>query len=158
MRMQGVNSDGEEISSMYVRKAEDFGFATVGPSLTRQEFAEDADVNALMARYENTGQMLPQRTGEPQYLDLSDVPDLHRAMQVMMDAEEAFMSLPAVVRREFDNDSLEFVKFAEDPQNLDKLREWGLAKPAEPAPKPVQVEVVGGDLGGAAKPAPGTSP
>lgn len=28
IRMQGVNSDGEEISSMYVAKAEDFSFYT----------------------------------------------------------------------------------------------------------------------------------
>lgn len=143
IRMQGVNSDGEEISSMYVAKAEDFSFHTEGPSLTRQEFAEECDVNSLMARYETTGQMFPNmQRGEPAYLDLSDVPDLHTAMNVMNAAVEAFSSLPAKVRFEFENDPMKFVEFAEDPENLEQMRQWGLAKPAEPTPQPLRVEVI----------------
>lgn len=160
MRMQGVNCDGEEISSMFVRKAEDYSFVTTGPSLTRQEFAEDCDVNVLMSRYENTGQMLPHAARqEPAYLDLSDVPDLHTAMNVMNAAVEAFSSLPARVRFEFENDPMQFVEFAEDPANLDQMRQWGLAKPAEPTPEPLKVQVVSDSSIAPAEPgASGTSP
>lgn len=115
-----------------------------GVSMTRQEFADECDVNVLMARYEKTGVWpLPPLDAKPRYLDVSDVPDLQGAMQVMIEAEAAFMSLPAIVRKEFDNDKLKFVEFAQDPANLDQMRIWGLAPPKAADPAPVRVEVVG---------------
>lgn len=112
-------------------------------SLTRQEFAAECDVNVLMARYDKAGvwpNALP--TAEPKYLDLSDVPDFQSAMQLMIDANEAFMRLPATVRRDFDNDPAQFVAFAEESENLPKLREWGLAAPEASPEAPMRVEVV----------------
>lgn len=113
-----------------------------GPSMTRQEFAADADVNNIMARFERTG-MMPNVNPSvpPVYLDLSNVPDFHAAMQLMIDAEQAFMTLPAAVRKSFDNDPAKFVDFAEKGENLAQMRAWGLAPPAEepelvPAPEP----------------------
>ena len=159
-RAQGLNSVGEEMSSAYViHDPEDYGFDTEGPSLTRQEFAEECDVNALMARYEKTGMQIPSHMSrEPQYLDLSDVPDLHTAMNVMREAEAAFMQLPGHIRLEFSNDAVKFVEFAEDKDNLEQLREWGLAKPAEPTPAPQRVEVVNPSVGGEASPGAGQAP
>lgn len=108
--------------------------ADFGPSRTRQEFAAECDVNALMKRYEKTG-VLPMYGVErkAQYLDLSAVPDFLTAMQMLVDAEHAFMRLPAGVRREFENDATAFVDFAQRPENIGKMREWGLAPPAEVA-------------------------
>lgn len=104
-------------------------------SMTRQEFAADSDINVLMARYEKTGVWPLSHPGrEPKYLDLSDVPDFHSAMQLVIEAQEAFMLLPAAARREFDNDAGKFVAFAEDPANLERMREWGLAPPAPEVP------------------------
>lgn len=158
MRRQGCNSDGEEISSMYVDHSP-VDYYDETPSLTRQEFLEDCDVNLLMARYERTGVISHINPREPMYLDMENVPDLHAAMNLMRDAERAFMSLPASIRAEFDNDALRFVDFAEDKDNLDKLREWGLAKPAEPPPSPMKVEVVPGPAKSEGAQAPsGTSP
>lgn len=112
------------------------------PSRTRSEFKNECDVNALMKRYQKTG-MFPQPVGRvPRYLDLTDVPDFHTAMQFMVEAEASFMSLPAAVRKEFDNSPQDFVAFAEKAENLPKLREWGLAPPEEAPPAPMQVEVV----------------
>lgn len=115
-----------------------------GPSMTRQEFADECDVNALMARYDKVGVWpLPPVDKAPMYLDLTEVPDnLLDVMNMMVDAEAAFMSLPAVVRRDFENDPMQFVAFASDPQNLEKMREYGLAPPPAEAPKPMMVEVV----------------
>ena len=100
-------------------------------SMTRQEFAEECDVNVLMAKYEKTG-VWPNVPGtEPVYLDVSAVPDLMTAMQYLEDAERAFMTLPAKVRREFDNDPVKFVDFASSKDNLTQMRDWGLAPPVE---------------------------
>lgn len=119
---------------------------TEGPSLTRQEFAEECDINSLMSRYDGhviggPGNMAPK---EPLYFDFADAPQtLMEYMHFQKDAEAQFMRLPANVRREFDNSAIEFVAFASDPGNLDQMRSWGLA-----APKPVPV----------ASPVPGEPP
>lgn len=113
-----------------------------GDSMTRQEFLEECDINAIMARYERTG-TVPYHGQMPQYLDLTMYPgDLMGAMNQMIVAEEAFMSLPALVRKEFDNDAMRFVEFASNGDNVDKLREWGLAPPAPVEEAPMRVEVV----------------
>lgn len=128
-------------------------------SMTRQEFAEECDINALMARYEKFGVWpYPVQGAVPQYLDLSGVPDnLMDVMNVVLQAESAFLSLPAVVRRDFDNDALKFVAFASDPTNVDKMREYGLMAPIEPEAPPMRVQVV---ASGSAPPqdAPGAPP
>lgn len=113
-----------------------------GPSLTRQEFAEECDINVIMSRYEN-GSLAPfNAPREPMYLDLTVMPrDLMSALDVMTQAENAFMSLPALVRREFENDPVQFVAFASDPDNLSQMQTWGLAPPAPVEPGPIRVIV-----------------
>lgn len=115
-----------------------------GPSLTRQEFHDECDINVLMGRYERTG-LLPVHPGEPRYMDCVSVPnDFRMVMDFMIEAEKSFMTLPAHVRKDFDNDPRAFVDFAGDPKNLDQMRKWGLAPdPVVPA-GPIRVEVVPG--------------
>lgn len=116
-------------------------------SMARQEFADECDINVLMSKYDKVGMWpLPLSGAEPMYLDVSNVPDLLGASRVIADAQAAFMSLPASVRREFDNDAIRFVEFAQDPANLEKMREWKLAPPA-----PVEAPR------GAVAPAPGVN-
>jgi hypothetical protein len=84
------------------------------------------------------------------YVDFTEMPtNLMDYMAFMDGAEKAFMSLPAVVRKEFDNSAVAFVDFASDPKNLDQMRGWGLAPPVAP---------VGGEApsapGGTGGPAP----
>lgn len=101
-----------------------------GPSMARQEFREECDINSIMAKYQVTG-MLPANVQEPVYYDFTCMPsDLLGMMDLMDTAEQAFMSLPAVVRKEFENSPYDFVMFASDPANIEKMREWGLAAPA----------------------------
>lgn len=112
-------------------------------SLTRQEFADECDINVLMDRFQKTG-MLPGSPPAPgQYFDTDLLPgDFREAMDILNAGTTAFMSLPAKVRKEFDNDPAQFVDFAVDPQNIDKLREWGLADAVKPPDAPMRVEVV----------------
>lgn len=110
-------------------------FDVGGPSLTRQEFADECEINSIMARYQKTGVIPQADTRRAEYIDFGEFPDFHEAMNMMVAAEEAFMTLPSGVRLRFENDPAEFVRFAQDPENLEDLRKWGLAKPA-PAPAP----------------------
>lgn len=147
MRRQGINNDGEILSSAYVEIDRtdpaivvDFSNTT---SLTRQEFLDECDINSLMAKYEKTGILPNSVNGNvPQYLDVTDIPDYRTTLDMLNEASAAFMALPAVVRKEFDNDPIQFVEFAKDPENLPQMRTWGLAPP-EPAPEaPMKVEVI----------------
>lgn len=127
----------EVAHDFYKRNGSVTVFNTEGPSLTRQEFAEECDINTLMARYEGhviggPGNMSAQ---QPMYADFTQVPtNLLEYMLFMDEAERSFMSLPAQVRREFDNSPHMFVDFASDPENLGQMRTWGLAPPAPPEP------------------------
>ncbi|QCQ84992.1 internal scaffolding protein [Blackfly microvirus SF02] len=145
-RYQGVNSNGEALSSMFVLRDVESGDPTItmpgGPSLTRQDYADECDINQIMAKYEVSG-VVPTHLnpGEPRYLDVTDVPDLVQAMEILDQAQTAFMTLTAKVRREFDNDPAKFVEFAQDPANVEQMRTWGLTAPEKPADKPIVVEV-----------------
>lgn len=132
-----------EIYSFAVPYRLEVPFENEGPSMTRQEFAAECDINNIMARYEKAGTWpLPPNDGQPMYYDFVGMPDLQGALNGIIQAEEAFMRLPAVVRKEFDNDAVRFVEFAQKPDNLAKLREWGLAEPEKAPAEPVSVRVV----------------
>lgn len=121
----------------YNGSGEDTVFNTVGPSLTRQEFAEECDINTLMSKYDahvigGPGNM---SAAQPFYADFANIPDTLLGYMEFMDmAETQFMRLPAVVRREFDNNAHQFVEFAANPANLEQMRSWGLAEPAKVDP------------------------
>lgn len=112
------------------------------PSLTRQEFADECDINALMDRYEKHGVISHVNRAQPVYMDLAGVPDLREALDYMRDAQVMFNSLPATTRFTFDNDAVKFVEYAQNPANIEKMREWGLAAPKAAAPEPMLVKVV----------------
>lgn len=117
------------------------------PSKTRQEFAEECDINTIMRRYQKTGVLQHVNNAAPRYMDFSDAPDFHTAMNFMIAASDEFGRLPATVRKRFGNDPAEFVKFAEDPANVEQMRAWGLAAPVEEPPAPQEVRIVGSEKG-----------
>jgi phage internal scaffolding protein len=129
------------------------GISDWGPSLTRQEFAEECDINTIMQRYEQTGVINHVARTEPLYLDYTAVPrDLQSAMNFMRDAASEFMRLPAHIRREFGEDPAKFVAFAENPANVEKMRSWDLAKRPPEAAKPILVEMASPPAGDSPKP------
>lgn len=143
MRNQGCNSDGVLMSSMVAEKLDPYLTIIEGPSLTRQEWADECDINTLMAQYDKTGVITHYNQQAPAYLDLTETPyDLQNALDTLNRATAAFMSLPASVRKEFDNDAAQFVNFAQDPENLSQMRTWGLAPPEAAPPAPQRVEIV----------------
>ncbi len=110
-----------------------------GESRTRQSELRYCDINVIMAKYEQTG-VLPQVGVEAFYADVSDVGDFREAVERVQRGDEVFMSLPASVRKEFDNDAVAFVDFCTDDVNragnMAKLHELGVVVPEEFRPKP----------------------
>jgi len=119
---------------------------TGDPGMTRQEFADECDINTIMERYEKTGVVSHVNKAQPVYLDTSLYRGLQASMDAFKEAQQAFLALPAKVRKEFDNDAQAFVDFAVNPENVERMREWGLAAPAAVKPPPVEVLVTGGAL------------
>ena len=72
------------------------------PVLTIQSEKENCDINVIVDRFEKTG-VLPSMTSSPLYGDFSVPFDFQEAQQILINAQNAFMQLPAKVRREFDN-------------------------------------------------------
>lgn len=99
-----------------------------GEGKTIQSARDECDLNLIMKQFGVTGQLrcvdMPPLTG-----DFDErVTDFHSAMNLVREAEESFMRLPATVRSAFDNDAGRFVDFASDSANIEQLRLWGLAE------------------------------
>lgn len=103
-------------------------------SMTQQHFKDECDINRILAKYEKTGLLTHVSRYGGRYEDLPSDIDYQKSLHVMMEAEEAFMSLPSNVRRRFDNDPEAFLRFVGDPANENEIIEMGLATPKS-APK-----------------------
>lgn len=98
-------------------------------SRTIQSAKDDADINVIVKRFGVTGQ-LPAGVRMPSYGDYNGVSDFQSAMNVIREAEESFMMMPAEIRSQFGNDPQAFLEYCSDPENIDSLRKMGLANPA----------------------------
>lgn len=104
------------------------------PSMTKQSFKDECDINKIIARYgvHNASMIRPQRQGPAQFLQVP-VPDFQQALEMIEQAESAFASLPAKTRQIFENDPLKFVSFL-DTATPQKLAEIGLVESASQTP------------------------
>lgn len=116
------------------------GEVTRPPSMTKQEFKRECDINNILKQYSTTGmlQHVSARASTGAYLDLPDSVEFQDSLNLVRQAEATFMGLPAKLRDRFGNDPAEFLAFCADPANLEEMRELGLANPKpnlEPPPK-----------------------
>lgn len=112
-------------------------FVPEGVSLTKQSFKDSCDINLIMKRYEKTGVLEHSNRFGSQYGDFTGFDDYQEAQQRLIDADEAFMSLPSKIRERFDNHPGLYFDFATNPDNKDELMEMGLLpKPEAPVSEP----------------------
>lgn len=128
-----------EIRRAYVQHGR-VQFSSDEPSMTKQSFKDECDVNVIMKRFERTGILPTPIGGEPRYLDVSAV-DYVEAMREVANARTLFEELPARLRDRFENDPQRMLEFLEDPKNVEEGRELGLLRPKEPEVAPVSVRV-----------------
>lgn len=114
---------------------------TGGPSLTKQAFKDECDINKIVERHSAQGTLdeylgitMQQRQG--QFLDLSESVDFQTAHQIVQQAQEAFQTLPALVRERFRNDPGQLLAFMQDPKNADEAVALGLATKVAQAQQP----------------------
>lgn len=82
-----------------------------------------------MKRYEKTGVIENLNINQGHFGDFSNVQSYQESLNQIMLAQNMFDSLPAQVRKYFENDPILFVEFASNPENADTLIEMGLAEP-----------------------------
>jgi len=104
-------------------------------SMAQESDAKDADINVIMARYQQTGQ-IPQQMMSPLFGDFTEPLDYATAVSTIRAAEEAFLEVPAKIRNQFGNDPGQFIEFCSKEENREKLQEMGLVNP----PKPPTIE------------------
>lgn len=97
-------------------------------TLARQSFKEEADINTIVNRFMKTG-VLPQAVNLPRYGDFSEAMDYHSALNLIMQADDAFMELPAELRARFENDPGQLLEFLQDEANRPEAEKLGLVAP-----------------------------
>lgn len=102
---------------------------------TKSEFLKDTDINEIMKKYRQTG-FLPPQNQQAYYGDFSNVKDYSDAIASVQSAQDAFDSLPAALRSEFDNDPGALLKFADNATD-EELRTLGLIEEAPYVAPPI---------------------
>lgn len=97
-----------------------------------QSQKEEADINTIVRRFGLTGQ-LPSNIRMPQYGDFTGVKTYHDCLNAVIEADKAFMSLPAHVRERFNHSPEKFVEFCLDDNNRAEAEKLGLV-PVKKAP------------------------
>ena len=109
---------------------------------TKSEFADECDINKIMARYRRTG-VLPidvRKEAAARFGDFSQLPSFMEMQDTLIAANDLFMALPAAVRKQFGNDPHEFLAAAETKEGRELLQKLGLgvekaAGETDPTPK-----------------------
>ncbi len=104
--------------------------------LTQQAFKEEVDINRIMIKFRK-GQVIDHLNRfEGKYADVTGAVDYQEAHAIIARAEEAFMTLPAGIRSDFDNNAQSFLDFAQDPENREAMEDYGLIRRADPENDP----------------------
>lgn len=126
-----------------IREGEIFATFNTEDSMTQQSDVNETDINFIVEKYSRTGQ-IPQVQVGPLYGDFTGDLDYRNMVEQIAAANAAFHEIPAKIRKEFDNDPAQFIEYANNPANLEKLREWGLA--TTPPPKTATLDDVVNEL------------
>ena len=98
-------------------------------SKTQQHFKKEANINCIMRKYSKSGLLtdptvIPTRT--PKFDDYSNVKDFHAMQNMILEIQSYFDSLPADIRRKFDNDPHIMQEWIINPDNKDEAIKLGL--------------------------------
>jgi len=99
---------------------------TFNDGITEQHHTDQCDINKILAQFMETGIMPQTKNANPQYGDVSNV-DFQQMQNTLATAKTLFEELPERVKDHFNNEMHSFLNFAENPDNLPQMEEWGLA-------------------------------
>lgn len=111
-----------------------------GPSMTKQSFKKDCDIHVILKQFDRTGLVTHLNKYPVGYSDVSDLGDFRDSMNVVLEAERMFATVPSKIRARFGNDPAAFLDFVMNPDNLAEMVDLGLAvRPVEVPPNRVHI-------------------
>lgn len=119
MYVNGKNYTAKEWSDLHLHE-------TGGEMLTKQADKDSADINLIVKTYGTSGQFAHVNPLEPKYQDNTAVLDLIEAKNLVNQAEQDFMKLPADVRFLANNDPIQFLNMMTDEGAVAALKAKGL--------------------------------
>ncbi len=138
-----------KIFKPYENKVRD-GISFPASGRTKQSFKDETDINQILAKERKTGLITHVNRFQGQYADVTGAVDYQEALNAVADAREAFASVPAGIRAQFENDPGTFLKFVTDPTNAETMYDMGLAVRPAAEPDPASATT--------AEPLPGPAP
>lgn len=105
------------------------------PDRAIQSEKDNADINVIVRRF-GVGAQMQTPAKLPSYGDYNGVSDFQTAMNIVREAREKFMELPASIRKRFGNDPQAYLEYVSNKDNIDEMVKMGLA-----VKKPVKEEV-----------------
>lgn len=118
-------------------ESERTGLTCADPSLTKQEFVEEADINVILNRFMRTGEPPPMALPE-HFIDMTHRPTYFEIQERLATASAMFYELPPKLRAEYQNEPAQWadaVSLAAARDDLEGLRALGIdarEKPQEP--------------------------
>lgn len=109
-----------------------------GKGETQQHFKDEVDINNIIRKFQNGGELTHINEQVAQYGDATSQ-GFTEAMYLVKDAERAFMELPSQVRREFGDSVTEYLDAIGNPEMQGKLADLGLIE-ALPVDKTMSAE------------------
>lgn len=106
---------------------------------TEQHHKDNCEIDNILRKYDKTGLITHVNRATAEYGDFTLVNEYQESLNTVINAENAFMELPAHVRKKFGNDAGAFFEYATDPANKDGMVELGLATPPEVISDPAPV-------------------
>jgi hypothetical protein len=102
---------------------------------SRSDMAESTKINNILNRYNNAGvdffaNKYVNIDLDSDVLNIDLCQDLHSVNNRLIELQSSFINnIPAKIRREFNNDPIEMIKFLQNEKNHDQAVQMGLLKP-----------------------------
>lgn len=94
--------------------------------ITKQSFADECDIHKILKQYQQTGIINHISPNQPRYLDLPDNLDYQSSLNIIMEAQDAFMTLSSSVRDRYGNNPEKFLEALNDPSQREFLESVGV--------------------------------
>ncbi len=94
-------------------------------SRTKQSFADECEINNIMAKFQQTGVINHAAKHQATY-GQADGTTFQEAMNIVIDAQEAFSDLPSSLRSRFGNDPAAYLNFVSNEENYPEMERLGL--------------------------------
>jgi len=129
-----INKDGKKVYGIS-KDSQVYSEHYFGQSQTQQQFREECDINLVLKRYGAHHDYVPDQVNHAleHFRDLSIAPqDLTEAYQVIDQAHEAFMDLPADLRRIVNDSPSVLLELSSSDEGLAKLANAGFGSSKKP--------------------------